>query len=457
MNTAEKPIRIVIVGAGYASIFAYKFMRRRIGKMIKQGSVKITVICPKNYHSYHGFTAEALCGILSIANRQSPLRLIMRDAYHVRAHAEQINLDSREVTVRTVSNERIEKIPYDHLIIANGTYDIMQTVPGMHDNGWSLKEPGGVLSTRNHIVRMIEFAENCDDPKLIEEALNFVVAGGGFAGVEIAANIAEMLHDMRKLYPVLKDGKYRVTLVHSGASLIPQIRPRYNKLADYATRELQKWGVEIKSNVRLAEVKSNKAYLSDNSMIRTRTVISTIGQRATIFPGTESLLHTEDGLLVADEFLHVKGQANIWTAGDTAQVTRANGVIVPANALWAMMAGERLGDNLARTLQQKPLRKFTYRGLGQAASLGVGKGASELYTLQFTGWLGWFMRFFFFMFFIPSRRQAARSLFDWMLYPFLGRYQTSMESAGENILAAQRSKSSVATMEMPAVVITPKV
>ncbi len=451
-NPSTGPTRIVIVGAGYTGVWAYKFLRKGIGKLIKRGDVEVSVICPKDYHSFHGFTAEALCGILSIANRQSPLRLIMPGVHHIRAHAESVDLEGRKVIIRTVAGELTQVVPYDHLILANGSYDVMEPVTGLRQHGWSLKEPGGVLSTRNQIMQMIEYSEA--DTTHTGEALTFVIGGGGLAGVEMAANIAEWLHNLGKLYPLLKENKHRVVLVHSGPVLLPQFRPRFNRLADYATRQLEKWGVEIIYNSRLRRIRKNSVELSNGTSIPTRTVISTIGQRTTIIPGTETLPHSANGLIVTDQFLHVQGYANVWAAGDTAQVRHiSSGQPVTANALWAIMGGVWLGGNVARAIQGKPLRMFSYRGLGQSASLGVGKGASELYGMQFTGWIGWLLRFFFFLYFVPSRRQAIRITFDWLMYPFIGRYQTSMQSIADHALAAKRVKESTATMEMAAVVI----
>src|SRR5690606_11057059 len=134
-------------------------------------------------------------------------------------------------------------------------------------------------------------------------------------------------------------------------------------------------------------------------------------------------------------------------------VMHINGEPCPANALWAIMHGVWVGDNIARTIQGKKLKRFTFRGLGQAASLGVGKGASELYGMQFTGWLGWMMRFFFFMYFMPSRRQAVRILFDWFSLPFVGRYMTALESIEQHTLPTKRAQEATATMELPRIVI----
>lgn len=450
--------KIVIIGSGYTGIWAYRFLMRRIGKQVKNGAVKVTVISPKNYHSFHGWTAESLCNIISIPNRQSPLRYVMRHAELLRAHAYDFDLAAQQVKIRYVIDEREESIPYDHLLLANGAYDALEAVQGLRIHGWSLKEPGGVLSTRNHLIKILDQAQNMNDPAKIEQLLTVVVAGGGFAGVEIASNVAELFHVWRKHYPILETHKPRVVLVHSGDALLPQLRPQYSRLADYATRELEKYGVEIHFKTRLTEVKADRAVLSDGGFIPSVTVISTIGQRSTVFPGTEALPRSANGLIMTDEFLHVQGYENVWTGGDTAQVPHIKGGYCQANALWAIMHGVWAGKNIALSVQGKSkLKKFNYRGLGQAASLGVGKGATELYGMQFTGWIGWILRFGFFTYFMPSRGQAVRMMLDWFSLPFVGRYITPLESVERHILADKRAKESTATMELPAIVIDTQV
>ena len=81
---------------------------------------------------------------------------------------------------------------------------------------------------------------------------------------------------------------------------------------------------------------------------------------------------------------------------------------VPANALWAIKAGDQVGRNVARALAGRPGRRFRYLGLGQAASFGVGRGVADLYGLPLTGWVAWVMRVGFFVRFMPSRSRAVR-------------------------------------------------
>lgn len=448
---SSQPQRFVIIGGGYLGVWVYRFLMRRAGKLVRNGQIQVTVITPKNYHSFHGFTAEALTGVMSIANRQSPLRLIMRHATLVRAHAEHVDTERKVVRVKMVGDETIREIPYDQVVLGNGTYDLMDTIPGMRQHGFSVKEPGGVLSTRNQLIRMLETAEGLNDAAAAQAMLTVVVAGGGFAGVELAANIAEMFHIVKSNFPALQQYKARVILVHSGTALVPQLRPRYDRLADYITRELEKWGVEVILNTRLTRVQSGGVELSDGSYIPARTVISTVGQRSMVMPGTEAFTRTADGLIQTDDCLRVPGVEGVWTGGDTASVPHISGVPCPANALWAIMHGKQIGINLAQTAKNKPLKKLTYRGLGQAASMGMMKGASELYGMQFTGFIGWWLRFGFFILFMPSRRQAVRVLGDFFWLNFLGRYQTSMESVDPGALASKRAKESTATMEIAAI------
>jgi NADH dehydrogenase len=413
--------RVVIIGAGYTGILGFQSLRSEASRLLRNGDVKVTVICPKSYHSFHGWTAEALTGIISVGNRQSNLRTVFGEQELIPGSAEHVDLTARVVTVRS-KDGRTRAVPYDHLLLANGSYDNMEIIPGLVEYGYSVKVQGGVQATRNAILQALELAGAMPKGAARDRELTFVIAGGGFAGVEISTALAEMFEKARRRYPVLREQKPRVVLVHSGQQLIADLRPRYDRLADYCTKHLKRYGIDLKLAQRLTEVNAAGARLSNGELIPSSTVICTVGQRLTVFPGTEALPRTADGLLIADEYLRVKGHENVWTGGDAAQVMHVSGKPCPANALWAIKHGVWVGDNIARAIKNKPLRRFTYWGLGQAASVGVGKGAVELYTLQFTGWLGWILRLVFFLRFQPSRAQAARILLDWLTLPILGRH-----------------------------------
>ena len=138
------------------------------------------------------------------------------------------------------------------------------------------------------------------------------------------------------------------------------------------------------------------------------TVLATIGQVPVVVPGTEDLARDPGGRLLTDPDLSVVLAPGVWSAGDAARVLHpVTGRPVATNALWAIKAGAHLGRNLARRLQGRPTRPFAYRGLGQAASYGLGRSVAEIYGLELTGGAAWLLRVTFFLRFMPTRRGAA--------------------------------------------------
>ncbi|TYB40266.1 NAD-dependent epimerase/dehydratase family protein [Micromonospora sp. AP08] len=430
------PTRIVLLGGGYTSVWTYKSLRRRLGRQVRRGDVEIVFVDPLGYHSFHGFTAEVLGGIIAEGHERSPLRTTCPLAQLVRGTAQHVDLARREVTVALVgTGGETLTLRYDHLVIGCGSHDDLARVPGLAEHGWSLKDPGGSAAVRERLLTQVELAEASPDEQTRRELLTVVVVGGGFTGVEMSATVAEILRSLRPRYRVLREIEPQVHLVHGGHELLPQLRPRFARLARYAQRQLTRAGVRLHLRTRVVRVDGDGAYLDDGSVLASGLVVSTLGQAVAALPGTERL-ESRDGRLVTDEYLRVRGAGSrVWSGGDQARVLHpVKGEPCPANALWAIKHGVWIGGNIAATLRRRAPRRFTYRGLGQAASLGVGKGAVELYGVQVTGWLGWLMRAGFFLWFMPSRRQAVRSLVDLLGAPLLGRRLTALATSGQPVL-----------------------
>ncbi|MCW3816342.1 SDR family oxidoreductase [Micromonospora sp. DR5-3] len=429
------PTRIVLLGAGYTSVWAYKSLRRRLGRQLRRGDVELVFVDPLGYHSYHGFTAEVLGGLIAEGHERSPLRTTCPRARLVRGTAEHVDLGRREVAVALAGTTgETLTLRYDHLVVGCGSHDDLARVAGLAEHGWSLKNPGGSAAVRERLLTQVELADASPDEQTRRELLSVVVVGGGFTGVEMSATVAELFRSLRPRYRVLREVEPQVHLVHGGPDLLPQLRPRFARLAGYAHRQLVRAGVRLHLDTRVVRVDLDGAHLDDGSVLASRLVVSTLGQAVAPVPGTESL-ESRHGRLVTDDYLRVRGgDGRVWSGGDHAHLLHpVKGEPCPANALWAIKHGGWIGGNIAATLRGRTPRRFTYRGLGQAASLGVGRGAVELYGVQVTGWLGWLMRAGFFLWFMPSRRQAVRSLVDLLGAPVLGRRLTALAASGRPI------------------------
>lgn len=388
---------------------------RHAGRAVRRGDVQVVVISTDDAHSFHGFTGEVLAGLLPYDRTRTPLVEAMPHAHVVLGRVTSIDAERRVVRYELAAasgsdgetrgsgesgTERV--LDYDALVVGTGGREPAAAVPGLAEHGFTLRAPGdiAVLTER---VRAAAAHRGLRRQTVL-------VAGGGMAGVEMAAAVAD-----------LGGARVRVELVHSGDGILPELRDDQPRLARRAEQELKRLGVRVRLGVRLASVTEDHAYLSDGTALPASTVIATLGQRPVLVPGIDAHRDPRGRLVTRPDLSVVDG---VWAAGDAACVVHpTSGEPVPANALWAIKGGEHVGRNLARTLRGRPTRPFAYRGLGQAASFGFGRSISELYGIPFTGWVAWVLRLTFFLRFMPSRRKAAQVVVD------LARHATHGRSA----------------------------
>ncbi|GAB3873271.1 NAD(P)/FAD-dependent oxidoreductase [Terrabacter terrigena] len=396
--------RIVLLGGGYVTLHAYAGLMRHAGRAVRGGAVQVVVISADDAHSFHGFTGEVLAGLLPYDRTRTPLTEAMPHAHVVTGRAVAVDTERRVVRYEQEGEAGVRVLDYDDLVIATGGREPATSVPGLAEHGFTLRAPGDI-EVLAHRVRSAA-AEHGPRRRTV------VVAGGGMAGVEMAAAVAD-----------LGGARLRVELVHSGEQLLPELQDSQPRLAARARRELERLGVRVRLGVRLASVSADHAYLSDGTSLPAGTVIATIGQRPVHVPGLDAHRDPHGRLVTRPDLSVVE---HVWAAGDAACVVHpTSGAPVPANALWAIKGGEHVGRNLARSVRGRATRPFAYRGLGQAASFGFGRSISELYGVPFTGWLAWVLRLAFFLRFMPSRRKAAQVIGDLARHAAHGRPVTT--------------------------------
>jgi NADH dehydrogenase len=435
MKTTAEPVEIVVLGGGYVGLWSTRSIARGLRGRLARGDVRITLISAMDHHAFHGWTAEVITGDVLPWHARVPIgELVPAAVRTIFGEVTAVDLTERQVTVRTSDGDRT--VPYQHLVVAVGSRDARNRIPGLREHGWSVKDDHQLGALNRHLAEVAALAVEAEAAGR-ERLLTAVVAGGGLAGTEMASAIMERLRDeiaeRHELHGTRDAGLPRVVLVHSHDQLVADMHPR---VARYATRQVLKAGISVMYRRRLAAVTPEGATLEDGSRIPSATVLSTLGQDVVQLPGTEHLPRDERRRLVTDEFLQVT--ANVWAGGDVGAVPRpkGGGEYCRSDALWAIAHGKHLGANVARAVAGRPQVAFNYRGLGRAASLGVGAGAGELHGVPLIGWPSWLMRWVLFHWFMPSRRVALRSAVAWFRrepWPALVKtpeFQTRMAGTG---------------------------
>src|SRR5262249_34090579 len=231
------------------------------------------------------------------------------------------------------------------------------------------KNLADALYLRNHVIRALEEAAiEGDDSALRRQLLTFVVAGGGFSGVEVVAELNDFVRGVARNYRGIAPSEIRVILVHSQDRILPEGTER---LALFAQNVLMKRGVEIRLNTRLQAATGEEAILGDGERIPTRTLVSTVPSSPHPLIEMLDLPKGKGSRLIVDEMLKVEGTQDIWALGDCALVPEPGGKgYCPPTAQHAIRQGKTVAQNIVAEIRGGRRHAFDFRGLGKLGALG---------------------------------------------------------------------------------------
>jgi NADH dehydrogenase len=261
------------------------------------------------------------------------------------------------------------------------------------------------------------------DPEERRRLLTFVIAGGNYAGVEVATDLADYFRRLTsRRYRELKDIEFRVVLLEHGTRILPELGKRYPKLVSYAEKRVAELGIEVQLSTGLEAATAEGAVTSTGERISTRTIVTCTGMKSSPLLDQFPVRRDHRGRLFTDEFCRVPEAENVWAGGDCAAVPHPDGGFCPPLAHYAQKAGENIGTNILRVLGSRPLKKYSFSGLGEACTLGHRCAIAHMKGLQAHGyfaWVGW--RFIVLTMFVPSWTRRIRLMSDWWWTLILGR------------------------------------
>ena len=276
-----------------------------------------------------------------------------------------------------------------------------------------MKSLSDAIRLRAQILRHLEEANSECNPTDRQSLLTFVVAGGGFAGVETVAALNDFVRQALPFYPNLCDDMLRVMLVHSGPVILPELG---QDLGRYAQKVLARRGVEIRFNTRVKSMTERNASLVDGLSIPTRNLVWTAG--AVPSPLIFSLpCPKEQGRLLVNQFLQVPDWPDVWALGDCAFVPdiRNPGKSHPRTAQHAIREGKIVAQNIAAVLLRRPLKSFSFKTIGLLASVGRRMGVARIFGFNFSGFFAWWLWRTVYLSKLPGLDKKIRVAFDWTL------------------------------------------
>jgi NADH dehydrogenase len=402
----------LILGGGFGGAWVARLLGRR----------GATIVSPENFMLYTPLLAEAASGTLEPRHVVVPLRQMCPHAELLLGTATALDEPARTVAADTLAGPF--EIEYEQLVVALGAVPRFLPVPGLAEHGRGFKDLADAIDLRNHVLERLEAAAAALDPGAAARELGFVFVGAGYAGVEALAELADLVRDAGRFYPELRGTAARWVLVDASAKILPEI-PR--RLGEYAAGELRRRGVEIHVETTLESYDGATAALSNGTRVPARTLVWTTGVAANPLLRGLGLPLDERGRVRVDERLRVEGRERLWALGDCAAVPNActPGVTDPPTCQHALRQARQLVRNL-----QGEARPYSYRMLGQVATLGRYRGIADVVGLPIRGFPGWFLTRTYHLLQLPLLTRKLRVVADWTTSLFFRRDVAELSQLG---------------------------
>lgn len=403
MNIPETGVpRIIVIGGGFAGISFIKKLQKE--------KVQIVLFDRHNYHTFQPLLYQVSTAGLEPDSIAYPLRKIFRKNldFHFRlAEVENINTETNSISTS------IGNLQYDYLVIATGTRTNYFGNKSIAENSMPMKTVPQALNIRSLILQNIEKADITTDEAERKRLLNFVIAGAGPTGVELAGALAEFRKGiLENDYPELDEDEMNVHLIEGQNRVLP---PMSKTVSKKAQRFLEKLGVQLHLETFISDYDGKTVTTKDGKKFETATFIWAAGVTGALIKGIdgESLMERANRYNV-DEFNAIKGLKNIYALGDIALMgTKDFPKGHPQVAQPAIQQGKHLGKNFRRMLKGDKMKPFKYFDKGTMATVGRNKAVVDIGKLHFGGAIAWFLWMFVHLWFLVGFRNRVVTFFNW--------------------------------------------
>lgn len=405
------PPRLLVLGSGFAGYSLLYRMRSRPWDAI--------LLSPRNYFLFTPLLPSAVSGSVEFRSILEPTRSRLRGVRVIEGFAEAVDWESRQVRCRGAVGGESFLLPYDVLVIAVGAAVADYGIPGVREHALKLATVEDARSIRRGILEQFARAEV---PGLGEEELRqrltFVVCGGGPTGVEVAAEIDDLIdQELSRSYPEL--ARYaKVVLVEATERILTSFD---EALGDYTRHHFLRAGIEVRLKSKVKAVEPERVVLEElqggETALPCGMVIWAAGNAPTDLVASLGL-PLERGRIRVDNYLRVPGREGVYAMGDC---TIGGDPPLPATAQVAQQQGKYLAGALERRRRDEEAAPFKFKAQGMLAYIGGGQALADLPQVKWSGRGAWLFWRSVYVTKLVSLQNKIKVLFDWLKARLFGR------------------------------------
>lgn len=372
--------RVVIIGSGFAGINLIKSLRNK--------EVEIVLLDKNNFHQFQPLLYQVAIAGLEPDSIVSPIRKLFQGYINLifrMAEVVEINPESKMV----ITN--IGCLSYDYLVIASGSISNYFGLSQIEENSVGLKDIRDALDIRSWVLQNLEEAVITCDLKEKDALTNFIIVGGGPAGVELAGALAEFKrYLLHKDYPEIAKEWMKIYLFEASDNLLSSMSEKSSRCA---LEVLKKLDVQVLLHTTVLSYDGEKVSLKDKDPIFAKSLIWTAGVQGNYPEGMKKIRLIKGNRIKVDAYNRVEGYENIFAIGDVAaMVSDEYPDGYPMLAPVAIQQGHLLAKNLLSIIKTGQfLKPFHYDDKGSMATIGKNKAVAEIGKTKITGWMAWVM------------------------------------------------------------------
>jgi NADH dehydrogenase len=414
--------KILIVGGGYAGFYtAWK-----LEKWLRRGEAEVTVVDPLPYMTYQPFLPEVAAGSVEARHAVVSQRRHLKKTTVITAKVTNVNHAEKKATITPAIGEPWE-FDYDIVVVTGGAVSRTFPIPGVADQAIGLKTIEEAIAIRDRVLENFDKAASLPAGPERARLLNFVVVGGGFAGIEVFAELRSFASSLLKFYPQLSFDDVEFHLIEAMGRIMPEVSL---KTSHWVLKNLAERGALVHLDTQLQSAVDGKIQLSTGETFESDLIVWTAGVMANpqIVRNTDLPIEERGRLVVrpdlrvgtADEII-----ADAWGAGDISAVPDLSGggvggFCVP-NAQHAVRQGKLMAKNIVAVLRGEEPKEYLHKNMGAVAGLGIGVGVFQSGKIAIKGSLAWLAHRGYHGLAMPSWERKLRVVGGWVANFVLGR------------------------------------
>lgn len=369
ISAANEAERLIVIGGGAGGL---ELVVKLAKKFRRSHDVEVVLIDKNPTHIWKPLLHEVATGSMNSYHDEASYRLIAKKHgfRFILGQVVDIDLASKQVALAPVEDasgsemmpERV--IDYKTLCVAVGSLSNDFGIPGVRDYSKQLDSRNQAELFHQQFTALLHRVNSSAEAA---SELSIAIVGGGATGVELAADMHNVVQRLREYgFEHFSRDSLRVVIIEAAPILLPRLPER---VGVSVKRELERIGVDVMVNTRVAEVTADAVMTSEGESIPADISVWAAGVKAPAWLQAAGFPVDRLGRIEVEADLSVKGYENVFAIGDCCAATDSDGGEIPPRAQAAHQMAGITARNIHARHKGRASKPFVYRDFGSLVSL----------------------------------------------------------------------------------------